>query len=115
MIFNKTANRYIVKNHRFCDSIASKALGLMFSRKITDTGLVFRFDDRVEERRALHMFFVFYPIDVLFLDREKRIVEIKRHFRPFTFYLPKKKSTFIIELPDSRAKECSIGDSVTFK
>ncbi|MCX6707770.1 MAG: DUF192 domain-containing protein [Candidatus Woesearchaeota archaeon] len=113
MIFNKTNKTCIVKKHRFCDSVASKALGLMFSRKITDSGLVFRFSR--ESKQALHMFFVFYPIDVLFLDREKRIVEIKRHFRPFTVYLPKKKSVFIIELPDGKAKDCCVRDNIIFK
>jgi hypothetical protein len=61
------------------------------------------------------MFFVFYPIDVLFLDRENRIVEIKRHFLPFTIYAPKKKSMTIIELPDGKAAFCCINDKIQIR
>jgi hypothetical protein len=82
---------------KICKSIWSQARGLMFSKK---KNLVFVFND--EKRRSLHMFFVFFPIDVLFLDKNKRIVEIKRDFKPFTFYYPKEKSKYIVELAERK-------------
>jgi len=78
----------------FCKNIFSKALGLMFSKPKT---LIFIF--KREKIISLHMFFVFFPIDVLFLDKNKKIVEIKENFKPFTFYTPKNKALYIIELP----------------
>ncbi len=81
--------------YKICRSAWNKARGLMFSRK---KNLVFVFDD--EERRSLHMFFVFFPIDVLFLDKNKRVVEIKKNFMPFTFYKSKEKAQYIIELTE---------------
>ena len=71
----------------------SKARGLMFSRK---RNLVFVFEE--EKRRSLHMFCVFFPIDILFLDKDKRIVEIKKGFKPFSFYRSKEKAQFVVEL-----------------
>ena len=44
------------------------------------------------------MFFVFYPIDVIFLDKDKKIIEIKQKFLPFSFYNSKKEASCIIEL-----------------
>ena len=69
----------------------------MFSKKIKDKGLVFIFQKA--RRMDLHMFFVFYPIDVLFLDDDKRVVEIKENFKPFTVYYSKNKVKYVIELP----------------
>ncbi len=67
--------------------------GLMFSKK---QNLLFVFDD--ERIRSFHMFFVFFPIDLIFLDSKKRIVEIKENFMPFTFYTPKKAFRYAIEV-----------------
>ena len=62
------------------------------------------------------MFFVFYPIDVLFLDKNKIVVEIKENFKPFTFYNPKKKSKYILELQKNTIKktETTLGNKIDF-
>ena len=65
----------------------------MFSKK---RNLFFVFSS--EKRRSLHMWFVFFPIDVLFLDKQKRIIEIKRDFKPFTLYRSQKKAQYVVEL-----------------
>ena len=81
----------------------------MFSKR---KNLVFVFDKEVKE--SLHMFFVFYPIDVLFLDKDKRVVEIKRNFKPFKFYFPKNKAQYIIELAKDYQVNYSVGDELRF-
>jgi len=112
MIINDSKDKTIVKHSKIVHSILFKAIGLMFSRPIRDFGLVFSFSR--EEIRPLHMFFVFYPIDVLFLDRKLRIAEIKLNLRPFSVYFPRKKSQHIIELPKGKAVGCSEGDMISF-
>ena len=113
MIVNITRKRQVAKSSKTCKSAFLKALGLMFSRPIKDFGLVFSFED--EALRPLHMMFVFYPIDVLFLDKNRRIVEIKQNLRPFALFFPKKRSQFVIELPKGAAAGCNIGDTIRFK
>ncbi len=44
------------------------------------------------------MFFVFYPIAVLVVDKNWRVVEIKENFRPFTFWSSKEKGKYVVEL-----------------
>ena len=112
MIWNKTQNRKIVNNSRQTSSVLLKAKGLMFSRPLRDSGLVFCFSG--EALRPIHMLFVFFPIDVLFLDRNKRVVEIKHNLRPFLMCFPRKKSQYIIELPKGSADGCCIGDMIRF-
>jgi hypothetical protein len=51
------------------------------------------------------MWFVFFPIDVLYLDENKKIVELKSNFKPFTNYYPKKECLFVVELPKETVKK----------
>ncbi len=44
------------------------------------------------------MFCVFFPIDIIFLDAKRKVVEIKRDLSPFTNYLPRKNAQYFIEL-----------------
>ena len=74
-------------------TILGQTKGLMFTPKKT---IVFEFNR--EQKTPLHTFFVFYPITVLFLNAEKKVVE-QTTMKPFTFYNPTKKAKYIIELP----------------
>ncbi len=114
MIKNVTQNTMLAKKTEIGASVNAKAIGLMFSRKIKDKGLVFVFDD--EAKRDLHMFFVFYPIDVLFLDKRKKVAELKENFRPFTLYIARKKAQYVIELPAGtiRKSKTTLGNKITF-
>jgi len=108
----KIKNKVLVNEVVFCRSLLSKAIGLMFTRKIKDKGLIFVFDK--EMIQCLHMFFVFYSIDVLFLDKEKKVVDMKKEFRPFTLYSSKKKAKYVIELPSGTIKDIKIGEKLEF-
>lgn len=59
------------------------------------------------------MFFVFYPIDVLLLNRNKEIVEIKRNLKPFTFWNSKTKGKYVVEL--AFPEEYEIGERVELR
>jgi len=68
----------------------------------------------VERKVSLHMFFVFYPIDVFFLNKNKEVIEIKRNFKPFTVYHSKNKAQYIIEMPELN-QEVKVGDKLALK
>ena len=101
----------IIKNFRFIDDAFLKFVGLMFSKK-QKKSLIFKFNKEIIIH--LHMFFVFYPIDVLFLDKNKIVVDIKENFKPFTFYKSKKKAMYAVELPNGIIKrtKTEIGDKI---
>lgn len=95
-----------MKIEKICRSGFSKFLGLMFS-PIKTTLFVF---DR-DVRHSVHSFFVFSAIDLAFLDKNKRVVEVKR-LKPFRIYFPKKKYRYLIE---GKKLGLKIGSRVTFK
>ncbi len=69
----------------------------MFSKKLKDSALLFVFPK--ETKISLHMFFVFYPIDVAFLNENMEVVDLKQNFKPFTIYTSKKPAKYVLEMP----------------
>ena len=108
----KNKSKVLAKKIKLCKNPFSKAWGLMFSKK--NKSLIFIFDK--EKIISLHMLFVFYPIDVLFLDKNKKVVEVKESFKPFRFYIPKNKAKYVVELPYGIIKKTKteIGDTISF-
>ena len=80
---NRTTKTVLCQRKKVLSTVFQQARGLMFRRKITETAYIFTLTK--PRRIDLHMFFVFFPIDVLFLDEDKKIVEMKEGFLPFTF------------------------------
>jgi len=111
-IKNATKKSIIAKNAELCRNIFTKSLGLMFS--IKPKPLIFIF--KKEKIIPLHMLFVFYPIDVLFLNKKRVVVEMKENLMPFSFYTPKKKARYIIEVPQGTIKKTktALGDKIEF-
>lgn len=114
MIKNKTKNKVICTKTKILKTIIGKAIGLMFHRKIKDIAYVFVFD--IPRKVDLHMFFVFFPIDLIFLDGNKKVIEIKENFKPFTLYYSKQEAHYVVELPNKKIKDAKIelGDLVDF-
>ncbi|WP_423793057.1 DUF192 domain-containing protein [Methanocaldococcus indicus] len=73
------------------DNFIKRAFGLMF-RDIKDKGLLFLYKRR---KISVHTFFVFYPIDILFIDND--IVVETTTLKPWRFYKCKKYSTAMLE------------------
>ncbi|MFH0979024.1 MAG: DUF192 domain-containing protein [Candidatus Woesearchaeota archaeon] len=112
MISNLTRKTILAKEHTICNTLHSKAKGLMFSPKPRALIMLFRPAQPV----SLHMWFVFFPIDVLFLDSHQKVICMKQSFMPFSFFKCKEKAMYVIELKKgSIAKSRTrIGDKLYF-
>lgn len=113
MIINKTKNKKIWDNEvKLCPSILSQMKGFMFSKP--DKALVFIF--KKEKIVNLHMFFILHPIDVLWLDKKKKVVKIKENFKPFRVVVADKPAKYIIEMPAGAVSKSKtkIGDTISF-
>lgn len=113
MIKNITKNKILCKKVKYCKNILSQMRGFMFSKP--DKALVFIF--KKEKIINLHMFFIFHPIDVLWLDKNKKIVKKKEKFKPFRIVFSDKKAQYIIELPAGiiAKTKTEVGDTISFK
>lgn len=90
------------------------AFGLMF-RKKGNALLEFR----KEGKPGIWMVFIRYPLDLVFLDKNKKIVDYIKNVRPVSFnpktwktYYPRKKCKYVLEL-DARNKIKPKGDEMS--
>jgi uncharacterized protein len=112
---NTTRRSRLAGNIIVCRSLFSKMKGLMFSPKIQDKALIMVFAK--EQIVALHMLFVFFPIDIIFLDRAKKVVETSEHAKPFISQIvPQHKAQYVIELPAGMIAKTKtkVGDRLEF-
>lgn len=98
-----------MKIDKVCSNKLSQFLGLRFSKR---KNLLFVFDK--EKRVVMDMFFVFYPITILYLNKDKKIIDIKKA-KPFGIYFSDKKVKFIIETSGDFKLGEKIIFSITFK
>jgi uncharacterized protein len=110
-ITNRSKRSVVSESAQIRRSLWGKARGLMFSRHLD---LVFEFPS--ERNVPLHMLFVFHPIDVVFLDDNKKVVELRKDLQPWSFYSPKNRSRWVIELKAGavRSSKTTIGDTLVF-
>ena len=95
-------------------SILFKLKGLMFRRKLKDNECIM-FEFNKDENIMIHMFFVFFSIDVVWLDKNFKTLEIRRSIKPFTRLIkPRYKARYLIEALADRNK-LSIGDKLIVK
>ncbi len=115
MALKTLKGKTLAKQIVFSSTILSQMRGLMFARDDKDRALIMVFPD--ERRVSLHMCFVFFPIDILFLDSKKRIVEMHEGARPFiTHVSPKHKAKYVIELSAGviRKHRLKVGEGLLF-
>jgi len=89
----------------------NKLRGLMLSRQ---KNLLFEADYEGILSSSIHMLFVFYPLDIIWLNKSKKVVDIQPA-KPFQFLLmPKKPAKYILELKHGKGKLFRIGDRLKF-
>jgi hypothetical protein len=76
-----------------------KFRGLMFRRDL-DHALVFVLGNETRLGASIHALFCFFPFDIVWLGRDRRIVDARERVRPFTLNAtPAKAAAYFVELP----------------
>ena len=103
----------LMENVRLAQNVFSRFLGLMFEKAENfDYALVFTLPREGRIGASVHMMFVFFPIDIVFLDSQKKVVD-KAALHPWMLnYTPKKAAKYFIELPQGKARKISVGNSL---
>jgi uncharacterized membrane protein (UPF0127 family) len=113
VLVNRTSGETLASQVTLCDTFWLKLRGLMFRRSL-DPGqaYVFVFDGESVTRTTIHMFFVFFPIAVLWLDAQKRVVDaaLARPFRPC--YAPRRAAACFIECAPGTLERVKVGDEL---
>jgi uncharacterized membrane protein (UPF0127 family) len=77
-IFNKTTGEVLVRNAAVANTFLKRIFGLIRKKALTpEEGLIFY------HAPSIHMFFMKFPIDVVFLDKNMAIIKICRALKPW--------------------------------
>jgi uncharacterized membrane protein (UPF0127 family) len=110
----KYNNTEVATNVEFACSILKKIKGLMFSRKIPDNyALVFVL--KKPQKVSLHMLFVNYPIDAIFLDEKKRVIKTSSLYAWIGLAFCNEKVKYIIETAHGKSIKLGIKTGEVFK
>lgn len=116
MLRNGTTGELLANRLVRCDTFWKRGRGLMFrAMPVKDEAYLFIEGRESVAQTAIHMLFVFFAIAVIWLDRDKRVVDkvLARPFRPY--YAPGRPARYFVEGHPSLLDRVSIGDQLDFE
>ncbi len=116
MLFNSTSKKKIIDDARLASGFWGNFRGLMFEREENfDYALVFELPLETRLGASVHMMFVFFPIDIVFLNAQKKVVD-KATLRPWALnYTPRVPAKYFVEMPLGCARKINIGNSISWQ
>jgi len=113
-ILNLSKNIVVASKVKAADTFFKRLLGLMFRKKPHPLLISLSKEGRISS--SIHMFFVRFGLDVIWMDKGLRVVDLREEIKPFSLkiYLPKKKANYVLELPCEGIKggKIEIGDQL---
>ncbi len=95
---DRNTGKLLASEIELADTFWRRFRGLMFRRKFQQgKALLFKFSK--PGRYAVHMWFVWFPIDLIYLDSSFRVVELRAGLKSWRFYRPKAIVNYLIEAP----------------
>ena len=115
-LLNASTNSVLLSNVTWCASFLCRLRGLMFRAALAEGEgllLVERRDSRLDT--AIHMFFMRFPIGVVWLDAGFRVVDtcLARPWRPY--YAPRAPARYTLETSPALLDKIAIGDELKFE
>lgn len=100
---------------KWCASSWCRFKGLQFVRHLPDEeGVLFVTASESRTNTAIHMFFCFFPIAVIWLDKSGLVVDkaLAKPWRPA--YVPKAPAQYFLEAKPHVLDKVAVGDMLTF-
>ena len=115
ILVDKDSGNVLAHDLEFADSFWSRFRGLMLRRTFED-GEALVFELPGPRKFGVHTFFVFFSIDLVYLDVDEKVVELKRDLSPWRAYSPEEEAGYLVELPAGKIEGAgvSVGDELQF-
>lgn len=115
VIRNTRTNEVVLGRAKWCQSFWCHFRGLQFVMSLDDDdGLLFVTNRESKAESAIHMFFMFMRIAVVWLDSSGKVVDKKlaKPWRPA--YVPQAPAQYYIEANTSLLDRVEVGDVLSF-
>jgi hypothetical protein len=93
-VFNRTKQTFLADRVEVADSMLTRLVGLLGRRSLAPGGGLWIFPSR-----GIHTWGMVFDIDVVFLDRDLRVVALRELVRPFSITSINLSAESVIELP----------------
>lgn len=95
-VYNKTRETFVATEAAVADNYFRRLIGLLGkTRRWAKLGRGLW----IIPSRGVHSIGMLFPIDLIFLNKEKRVVHMEEHFRPFRISKVSLRATSVLELP----------------
>lgn len=112
MLYNLTRETVLAERTKLASKFFRRLRGLMFSRSFPKTfeALI------ISPCNAVHTMFMFYTIDVVFINEKLQVIHLCRELRPGRFSPIVKGSRQVVELPAGTVRHTGtqVGDYLSF-
>lgn len=102
-----TVNGKTICKVEIADTFFKRFKGLMFKTKAPDHGLL------IKPCNSIHTFNVRFPIDVVFIDQQNKVVAIVKGLDSGKIVTPIKDALYVVEGREGVFKSLKIGDIVS--
>ena len=104
----------ILVQARWCSSYLCRLRGLTFRRSLPDGEALLLVNAQQDRFSAsIHMWMVFFPLGVVWLDDQKRVVD-KIKALPWRIYFPKQAARYILESTPAILERVELGDELVW-
>lgn len=93
-VYNETKGTFLAFKVRVADSFLGRLIGLLGRRSLKPDAGVW-----IVPANSIHTIGMLFSFDVVMVDKDFRVVNVKEMIKPFCVILPKRRVESVIELP----------------
>jgi len=108
-IYHRTTGQCLAKEVALANTFFKRLRGLMFRRHLAEAEALW-----LRPCNGVHTFWMLFAIDVIFLDRQLRIVKLVENMRPFRLTAPHLAARSVVEMSAHSISRASlkVGDQL---
>jgi hypothetical protein len=110
-LINQTKGTVLAENFFLADSILKRIKGLLGKASFNKGQALI-----IKPCNSIHTFFMRFPIDVLFMDKNNKVIQAIPGIKPFKLTSIYFQADHVIELPSGTIKDSltSVGDKLSY-
>ena len=115
-IINRETSQVLIQSARWCSSRLCRLRGLQFRRRLNPgEALILVKDKDSIANSSIHMFFVFFPIAAIWINKKGKVTsaQLAKPWRPY--YASPEPASYVLETSQDILDKISVGDELVFE
>ena len=115
-IINRETNQVLIQSARWCSSRLCRLRGLQFRRRLNPgEALILVKDKDSIANTSIHMFFVFFPIAAIWINKKGKVTsaQLAKPWRPY--YASPEPACYVLETSPDILDKIAVGDELVFE